>query len=57
MIWFEVSLNRTITLFYVPGLAIGQLYSNSVLALLNNQAQIASGRNTHSDNWDTFSLE
>jgi hypothetical protein len=39
-------------IFILPGLAVGKMYSNSVLALLNNRVVIIGGRNMHSNDYD-----
>lgn len=35
-----------LTIWTVPGLAMGKVYSNSMLALLNSRLAIVGGRNT-----------
>jgi hypothetical protein len=42
--------------FYIPGLAMGKVYSNSMLALLNNRMTIEHGRNTWAGAWETQDL-
>lgn len=38
-------LKFSITAWLIPGLAIGKVYSNSMLALLNSRLTIVGGRN------------
>jgi hypothetical protein len=42
--------------YYTAGITLGKVYSNSILALLNNRAEIVGGRNMCVDDWGTLGL-
>lgn len=55
VICYTVTLNLVeslIVVYVLPGLLLSKLYSNSVLALLNNRSVISKGRSTGIESWN-----
>ncbi|KAF5364127.1 hypothetical protein D9756_000962 [Leucocoprinus leucothites] len=56
VIIYTTVYNLSYEWFVVPGLAMAKVYSNSMLALLNNRATITNGRDAQGSADDTYEL-